>query len=292
MKFIIFDMSIYSITFYQFINFCCKTSLLVIIFKMFVLVASSSEFKFGTFPVTGQEQAVLVLVPGTNTNGNFFLTEKLWVNFAKKNKLGLLTINFSSDIDGLYGFEKKGYYWPEQGSGNALNNEIKRVYGKDLPILIYGFSGGAQFVSRYIDFSPSRIIAWCAYSAQFWDNTKALINGGCVSRGIVACGDLDGARWQPSFSFYYDGKKQGKEWIWISCRNTRHNRNAALEEFVRAFFKEELDIFNGKEVSADFCVNFFTMETAIFKKTNLYNPTIISFRNIHLYMQWKDIHIP
>lgn len=91
-----------------------------------------------------------------------------WMDFAKRNNLGVIALNYSSSEEDLYQ-NRKGYYWLEQGSRQVLLNEIKRVYGKDLPIVLYGFSGGAQFVSRFVDWRPDRIIAWCAYSAQFWD---------------------------------------------------------------------------------------------------------------------------
>ena len=118
------------------------------------------------------------------------------MDFARRNNLGVIALNYSSSAEDLLE-NRKGYFYPEQGSGQALLDEIKRLYGKDLPIIIYGFSGGAQFVSRFVDWCPDRIIAWCAYSAQFWDYPKS---GSKVTqaRGIVACGDQDGMRWQPS----------------------------------------------------------------------------------------------
>lgn len=90
------------------------------------------------------------------------------MDFAKRNNLGVIALNYSSSEEDLYQ-NRKGYYRLEQGSRQVLLNEIKRVYGKDLSIVLYGFSGGAQFVSRFVDWCPDRIIAWCAYSAQFWD---------------------------------------------------------------------------------------------------------------------------
>ena len=135
--------------------------------SLYLTAANAKDrFCFAKIQVTNNESAVLMLTPGMNTDGAFFLKEAPWMDFAKRNNLGVIALNYSEED--LYQ-NHKGYYRPGQGSGQALLDEIKRVYGKDLPIVLYGFSGGAQFVSRFVDWRPDRIIAWCAYSAQFWD---------------------------------------------------------------------------------------------------------------------------
>ena len=98
-----------------------------------------------------------MLAPGMNTDGALFLKEAPWMDFAKRNNLGVIALNYSSSEEDLYQ-NRKGYYRPEQGSRQALLNEIKRVYGKDLPIVLYGFSGGAQFVSRFVDCALAFVI--------------------------------------------------------------------------------------------------------------------------------------
>ena len=120
---------------------------------------AKESFQFSFSPSNNNIKAVLVLAPGMNTDGAFFLKETPWMDFAKRNNLGVIALNYSSSEEDLYQ-NRKGYYRPEQGSRQALLNEIKRVYGKDLPIVLYGFSGGAQFVSRFVDWCPDRIIAW------------------------------------------------------------------------------------------------------------------------------------
>lgn len=47
------------------------------------------------------------------------------MDFAKRNNLGVIALNYSEED--LYQ-NRKGYYRPEQGSRQALLNEIKRVY--------------------------------------------------------------------------------------------------------------------------------------------------------------------
>lgn len=247
-------------------------------------------FNFSNISLRGNETAVLVLAPGMNTDGAFFLKELPWMAFAKRNNLGVIALNYSSSAEDLFD-NRKGYFYPEHGSGKALLDEIRRVYGKDLPIILYGFSGGAHFVSRFVDWCPDRIIAWCAYSAQFWDyppkGTKLT-----KARGIVACGDKDGLRWQPTFAFYYQGRKDKRPWIWVSISNTAHNRSAKFENFVRQFFGEELAIWRGDK-KPDKDIYFDISNTSnelllISEQTELQCP----FRSKELLESWKKIQAP
>ncbi len=247
---------------------------------------ANSKFLFSNV-VCENAKAVLVLAPGMNTNGEFFTKETPWLDFAKKNNLGIIALNYQSNPEDLYE-TKTGYYWPQYGSGQALLDEVKRVYGKDLPLVLYGFSGGAHFVSRFIDWCPDRILAWCAYSAQFWDYPKSgakLTN----ARGIVACGEKDGLRWQPTFGYYYSGRKDKRPWIWVSISNTGHNRSAKFEKFVREFFDEELAIWRGdkkpqKDIYCD--ISSFDLDVSIFNdQSEMYCP----FRSENLAETWRKI---
>jgi hypothetical protein len=77
------------------------------------------------------------------------------------------------------------------------------------------------------------VLAWAAYSAQFWDSPHPSETN---PPGIVACGEYDGVRWHPSFSYFYEGRQLGKPWVWVSLPETGHYRHGALEQFVRDFF--------------------------------------------------------
>ena len=266
-------------------------SYIYLIFLLFaVRLSAKDSFNFTSISLCHNEQAVLVLAPGMNTDGAFFLKETPWMEFAKRNNLGVIALNYSSSEEDLYQ-NRKGYYWPEQGSGQALLKEIKRIYGKDFPIILYGFSGGAQFVSRFVDWCPDRIIAWCAYSAQFWDYPKKGTKL-TKARGIVACGDQDGMRWQPSFSFYYQGRKNNRPWIWVNISNTGHNRSAKFEKFVRQFFDEELAIWRsdkkpGEDVYSDIS-NSDNELLLLSDQPELQCP----FRSNELLESWKKIQAP
>ena len=114
--------------------------LIAVVSLVYALIARAEEsFLFANIK-NDNASAVLVLAPGMNTNGAFSLTESSLREFAKRNNLGIIALNYSSSKEDLY-YNREGYYYPNKGSGQALLDEIKRVYGKDLPIVLYGFSG-------------------------------------------------------------------------------------------------------------------------------------------------------
>ena len=212
-------------------HFICLSSLCA----LFGVGNAEDVYAWHAAPVQGDEVAVLVLCPGMNSDGAHFLEEEPWMDFADTYNLGVIAINFSSDPEKMYSAEHAGYYWPEQGSGDALLQAVNQTYGKELPLLIYGFSGGAQFTSRFAEWIPSRITVWAAYSAQFWDAPVADSSKACPP-GIVACGEYDNSRWFPSFSYFYKGRELGKPWTWVSISETGHHRKGSFEQFVRNYF--------------------------------------------------------
>jgi len=180
-------------------------------------------------PTVARPRAVLVLCPGMNGNGRPLLTAE-WIAFSRENQLGLAALSFASREEDLG--EGKGYYYPVQGSGQCLVNAIRKAFGRDLPLLLYGISGGAHFTSRFVEWKPSQVVAWCAYTAGWWDQPK-------LSRynppGIVACGDED-ARYGATLGYFLQGRALGKHWTWVSLAKTDHQSSPALDEFVRGYF--------------------------------------------------------
>jgi pimeloyl-ACP methyl ester carboxylesterase len=186
-------------------------------------------------PING----VLVLCPGMNGDGRVLAAEKSWMDFARDSGLGLVGVTFTTPPALLYGNPAKGYYYPEQGSGEALLAGLRKVYGKDLKLFLYGFSGGAQFGSRFAERYPDRMLGWAAYSASFWKVPHSATSA--TSPGIVACGEFDAERYGPSFAYFQQGRRNDARWTWVSIGNVGHMRHKRFEEFVRAYFAAVLD---------------------------------------------------
>lgn len=177
-------------------------------------------------------RAVLVFVPGSNGSSEGFVKDPEWQRFAEKQQLGLAGVSFASDLDLVS--EGKGYYFPRQGSGKALLDCLRKAYGKELPILMCGFSAGAYFTSRFVEWKPARIISWCAYSAGDWEFPAE--NSNVSPPGIVACGEMD--PWLGASLIYFkQGRAVGKPWLWVSVANTGHAGNPQLNSFIRDYFE-------------------------------------------------------
>jgi hypothetical protein len=184
--------------------------------------------------------AVLVLCPGCNGNGEDLIKQPVWQKFAAKHQLGLVGLSFASPVDQLQA--GNGYYYAAQGSGDLLLQGIKQSFASDLPLLLYGFSGGAHFTSRFVEWKPERVKAWCAYSAAWWDEPKLTK---IMPPGIVACGDYDGDRYGESLIYFKRGRVLGKPWLWISLPKIGHSVHGPLEQFVREYFSATLK-FNAR----------------------------------------------
>src|SRR5580658_3884268 len=110
---------------------------------------------------TEHPTAILVLCPGFDANGENWIQKPAWQTFAKAHNLNVVALSFASDGDLLR--KGRGYYYPEQGSGQLLLDEIDRKFDANTPLLLYGFSGGAHFASGFAEWKPERVMGWCAY---------------------------------------------------------------------------------------------------------------------------------
>ena len=221
--------------------------------------------------------AVIVLCPRYNGTGREFLLNEQWRKFAEKNNLGLVALSFASNEDDLS--NGNGYYYVWRESGNIFFNGIKDIYKKDLPVILYGFSGGAHFTSRLVEWKPERVIAWCAYSAGWWDHPEKFANS---PPGIVACGTRD-YRYQASYEYFAEGRKYNRPWLWIGIYNYDHDMNPRLEEFSRHFFQAVLDNTQGNwiDINKGCILDFVPPETQWEKTAWL--------PSLKLLEEWKNI---
>lgn len=175
-------------------------------------------------------KAVLVLCPGFNGSGERLIQAKAWQEFAQSERLGLVGLSFASPVNTFH--DGTGYYYASKGSGQVLLDGIREIYGNDLPLILYGFSGGAHFASRFTEWKPERVLTWCAYSAGWWDEPKL---SETTPPGIVACGDAD-HRLGASLIYFKQGRAVGKPWLWVSLGGIGHVGSRPLDEFVRNYF--------------------------------------------------------
>jgi len=237
-------------------------------------------------PPAENPRAVLVLCPGCNGNGAGLVSSPVWQEFALRNHLGLVGLSFASPEKAIH--DGTGYYYASKGSGEKLLEGIRKIYGRDLPLLLYGFSGGAHFTSRFEEWAPSRVLGWCAYSAGWWDLPKP---SGVSPPGIVACGDQD-SRYGASMMYFKQGRAVGKPWLWVSLPKVGHQTSTAMEDFVRGYFAMILKRGSSSGLSHGMWVDVDTKKVMSESEAGASSSLSGRIPDPSLIDDWRKIHAP
>ena len=174
--------------------------------------------------------ASLVICPGQNGSSKGTITSKEWTHYAEQQHLALIGYDFESP-DGLL-LEGRGYFVAERGSGKALLDGLKHHGAEDLPIYLYGFSGGAHFAMSFTAWSPEKVAGFCAYSFGWSSPPPERLR--CPA--LIVCGEHDGQRYGSTLTYFQDGRRQGKPWVWVSLGQKDHSTSKELDQFVRKYF--------------------------------------------------------
>jgi poly(3-hydroxybutyrate) depolymerase len=175
---------------------------------------------------------VLVLVPGYNGKGEQMLDGR-WKAFATKHDLVLLAPTFRAE--GKENNEGRGYYYPEQGSGEVMEKALfevgKRTGVATDKVLFFGFSAGAHYVHRFALWKPQRVKAFVVYSAGWWSEPTARMRD---VPALVMCGEAD-ERHAATFEFFKKGQRLGCPWVWRSYAGTGHALTPEVREMAEVF---------------------------------------------------------
>lgn len=232
-----------------------------------------------------KHRAALILCPSLNENGKSMVKDPSWQQFAKENQLALVGLSFASDKyklrDGI------GYYYADRGSGQMLIQGIEEALGEEeISLLLYGFSGGAQFVSRFVQWKPEQVVSWCAYSASWWPHPQHQTTN---PPGIVACGEFDADGLGASLEFFKKGRAMGKPWTWISVSQAGRQESQKLKKFVNQYFTVQLQQYSSK--SHEGCWVDIGTEEHINNSELSRNPVLESWLPSEtLFHEWTDIH--
>lgn len=180
-------------------------------------------------------RAVVVVLAGANGDASAYLREKAWSAFAQSNAFALVAVTFRSPLAELK--RGQGYYDARLGSGMMLVEFLDSSGLGRLPLFLYGFSGGAHFVASFAEHFHSRVTAWCAASAGWWQDLSLAESE--RPPGIVACGTED-PRFGACLSHFHEGRAVARRWTWVDVPGLGHERSGALESFARTWFLEIL----------------------------------------------------
>lgn len=184
----------------------------------------------------------LVLCPGYNQDGEPFLKDKAWMEFAKKHKLAPIALSFASNEADLSGHTRRGYYYTKNGSGKLLLDGVKTIVGKEVPIVIFGFSGGAHFTHRFVYHFPDKVRVWGVYGFGWYDKAP---QSSKAKPGIFICG-LDDERLGSTREAFVSASNSKWPVCWLSVPNSGHTIDRRAAEFTRNFFDAVLTMPAGK----------------------------------------------
>lgn len=178
-----------------------------------------------------EPQGWLLLCPGRNGNGEELLKDLGWSQFAKEKHLLMCGVSFASskkeDLPGRYTEVQKG-------SGDLILKSMDHYAGRELPMLVVGFSAGARFATNWVTWKPERVIAWSAQAVGHWP--EPLPSDRWQPPGIVACGEHDASAWFASLQYFQAVRKEGHQAIWLSLSKLAHQRSLVLDDFTRQLF--------------------------------------------------------
>ncbi|HRJ73495.1 MAG TPA: hypothetical protein PLS03_14820 [Terrimicrobiaceae bacterium] len=224
--------------------------------------------------------AALILCPGQNGSSKGLLEQRTWREFARRERLVLVGIHFQSSEEDLK--SDRGYYVASRGSGALLEEGLAKAGLGNLPLLLYGFSGGAHFARSYASYRPDRVKAFCAYSFA-WSSPPAA-DLGCPA--LIVCGEEDGTRYGSTLEYFQSGRNAGKPWTWVSLKETPHRPHAGLDDFVRAYFSAILAETPKSEVRVD------NMSERVMTNRADSDVATSVLPSEALLEAWKEIHHP
>ena len=177
-------------------------------------------------------QGILVLANGyNNTHGNL-IREREWQMFAQEHQLVLIEIAFVSHEEDL--INGKGYYYASNGSGALLLKAIDDKFPRNLPLLMFGYSGGGHYVARFQAWKPERVKGWATYGVGWWDETVSNVEN-IQPPGLIICGD-DDLRFSACFRFYQHGIEQGRKLLWLGLKDSGHYISPHILPFIQDYF--------------------------------------------------------
>ena len=187
---------------------------------------------------------ILVLVPGSNSDGRFLATDTLWQNFSIKHRFAIIACYFK-DYEKPDSFIEQ-YINVNQGSGQALLDVIKKFslssgHGEldNAPLLFWGASAGGQFNYEFACWNPERVIAFVVNKGGIYYTALASIETRSVP-AIFFTGEKDlEARNDIIKGLFSMNRRAGALWVYapepMSPTNLLSPENFQLFSLMKSF---------------------------------------------------------
>ena len=133
-------------------------------------IPSGKNFKKACFRLWYQQETefikgVVVLMPGSNSDGRDWVNDTCWQSLAIKNNLALLGCYYTDSLHENMAIEE--YANVKEGSGQALLDVLQKI-GKTAnhvelsgaPLFLWGISAGGEFNYEFVCWKPERVAAF------------------------------------------------------------------------------------------------------------------------------------
>lgn len=132
-----------------------------------------AAFRWWHPPDLAAVRAVLVLVPGSNTDGRADVADPRWQAFARAHGVALVACHFTDHPHADMAIE--AYARAGDGSGQALLDAIAKLAASAghpeaaaAPLLLWGHSAGGEFNYEFACWQPARVAAFVVNKGGYY----------------------------------------------------------------------------------------------------------------------------
>ena len=187
---------------------------------------------------------VVVLVPGSNSDGRAQVEDAFWQDFARQHSLALVGCWFTDHPHVNMNIED--YARAPDGSGRALLEAVDRLAkaaahpeAADAPLLLWGLSAGGEFNYEFACWQPARVAAFVVNKGGYYFTHLAPAATRAVP-GIFFVGGKDEAfRIQSIQGIFAVNRQAGAAWKLIVEPDAGHEQGKTRDLALK-FFAEVL----------------------------------------------------
>ena len=185
-------------------------------------------------------QGIIVMMPGSNSDGRSMVDDTLWQHLAVRHNFALLGCYYKDKHHEHMEIEE--YANVRNGSGQALtvilqNFSVKSKHAElaQAPLALWGMSAGGEFNYEFVCWKPERVIAFIVNKGGIYYSSLAPPAAWKVP-GLFFTGGKDSPfRNNIVKGIFSINRRFGAKWCFIEEPNAAHEFEKS-EEFARFFF--------------------------------------------------------
>jgi len=202
-------------------------------------------------------RGLIVLTPGSNSDGRKMVYDTAWQNLAARHDFALLGCYYKDKVHENMAIEN--YADVKNGSGQGLI-DILRIFSirsdhpelGDAPLALWGVSAGGEFNYEFVCWKPERIIAFIVNKGGIYYSSLAPAAAWEVP-GIFFTGEKDSPfRNNIIKGIFSINRRFGAKWIFAEEKGAAHEFKKS-EIFARFFFDKIIPLRLPGDIVNDHC---------------------------------------